>query len=109
MVNEALYPLEFEKFKEEFINMRVENDIAAGGDGVQVRIDVTDAFNQGWRPPHGLDMWIRARKYMKRVVAVEVQTSSGPFWQPLVVNSDLFRVTKGEVEDVAFDEGFRLE
>lgn len=109
MVDESQYPLEFELFKEAFIQLRVNNDIANGGDGVQVRADVTAAFASGWRPPHAFDVWVLGRSNLKVAKAIEVTTSDGTFWQPVVLIHGDFRITKEEAEALAVARGYRLE
>lgn len=105
---ETDFPAEFAQFKKAFIQMRVDHDIANGGDGVQVGIDVTDAFAQGWRPPQGFEMWLIARENLKRAQVAEVTVPDGTFFMPFEVDTGDFRITREEAEELAFRSGYRL-
>lgn len=110
MSDETLHPLEFQLFKETFIQLRVEGNIAAGGDGVQTRIDLEEAFSQGWRPPQQFGLWLRSRANLPLAKAVEITTPDGDvFWMPVEVKSVDFRITKEEAEGLAFQRNYRLD
>jgi len=109
MIDPVNYPLEFALFRDAFIQLRVDNAVAAGGDGEAVRAQLVQAFAEGFNPPQQFETWLRGRASMKVAKAVEVTTAEGTFWQPVVVTPGDFRITKAEAEALAVARGFRLE
>lgn len=108
MVDESLYPLEFARFRETFIQMRVDNTVSQGGDGDAVRAELNVAFDSGWRPPQQFEMWLKGRKHLPLTKVVQINTQNGNFWVPLHVNEGDFRITKEEAENLAFNNGYRF-
>lgn len=109
MIDESLYPLEFARFRENFIQMRVDNTVANGGDGEAARIALNEAFDSGWRPPQQFEMWLRARKNLPLAKVVSLQTPYGLRWTHFEVNENEFRLSEDEASDLAFNAGYRFE
>lgn len=110
MSEETLHPLEFQLFKETFIQLRVESNIAGGGDGVQTRTDLEEAFANGWRPPQQFGLWLRSRQHLPLAKTLEVTTQDGDvFWVPVEIKSDDYRITQKEAEELAVQRNYRLD
>ena len=108
MIDEAQYPKEFQRFKSEFVQMRVDTAVATGGDGEATRIAVEQAFAEGWRPPQQFEMWIRGRANLPLVSLLTYVTYHGTKWTYKGGQAPLVD-TQQEAEDLAFKAGFRLE